>query len=408
LSQFQLGESSIEESVFINTRLSRTTCFAGEPVVAEFTLFSSLESSSEAERSPAFYGFSVLDLVDFNEPHHSTELIKGKVFNTSLLRKVLLFPVQSGELLIDPMFVHSQVYVTDPSTGKKTLLEKEIISRQLKLNVKPLPPGKPEGFSGAVGSFTLSADLQATSFPLNKQGRLIVTLKGKGNFIQVDQPSVQWPQGIESFEPVVKDRIIKSEEGLEGERIYEYSFTSDSSGQFILPAVNFSFFDPNDRSYRTTSTPALPFEVKPAGVVNRIRERAESSPWSLVMIVLGGLIFLGLVIFIFKARNKKPPHPKSEKAEEKIISLSFDPGFTPAHLMAMNGAEACSEIMKLLRQFELHPSTEINEWKRKEIASIREECQMMSYAGAFNRDELSSIINRSFMLFSGKDHSAYL
>jgi hypothetical protein len=408
LSRFQLEENSIEESVFINTRLSRTTCFAGEPVVAEFTLFSGIESSSEAERSPAFYGFSVLDLVDFNEPHHSTELVKGKLFNTLLLRKVLLFPVQSGELLIDPMFVHSQVYVTDPSTGKRTLVEKELISRQLKLNVKPLPPGKPEGFSGAVGSFTLSAELQETSFPLNKQGRLIVSLKGKGNFIQVDQPSVQWPPGIEYFEPIIKDRIIKSEEGLEGERIYEYSFTSDSSGQFILPPVNFSFFDPQEKRYIINSTAALLFEVKPAGVVNRLKERAESSPWSFVLLVLGGIILLTLALYIFKTRNKKLSNSKSEKAEEKIVSSSFDPGFTPAHLMAMNGAEACSEIMKLLRQFELHPGTELNEGKRKEIAAIREECQMMSYAGAFDLDELSRIINRSFLVFSGKDHSAYL
>jgi hypothetical protein len=65
----------------------------------------------------------------------------------------------------------------------------------------------------------------------------------------------------------------------------------------------------------------------------------------------------------------------------------------------MNSAEACSAIMKILRQFELHHGKEIKAEMKKEITSIREECQLMYYAGACDPGELKQVVERSFRLF---------
>jgi hypothetical protein len=401
MERYQQAEAtgrSLEGSIFIRTELSRTSCYAGEPVVAEFTLFSGVESSAEADRSPAFYGFSVLDLVDFHQPHNSSELINGKLFNTSLLRKVLLFPVQSGALLIDPMYVHSQVIIADPLTGARSAVEKELVSREQTVNVKPLPPGKPLGFSGAVGSFSLSAQLEKNSFTLNEQGRLIVVLKGNGNFIQLDQPLVQWPDGIENAEPRIKDIILKSDTGLEGERIYEFSFTADSSGQFVLPPVSFSFFDPKEKKYQVLKTDPLLFEVLPASVVNRLRAQAGRSPWFIALAIMG-LLFLLLPLYYFLLRKKTKRIPETVETERERLPEVFDPGYTDEQLLSMNSAEACSAIMKILRQFELHHGNEIKAEMKKEITSIREECQLMYYAGACDPGELKQVVERSFRLF---------
>ncbi|HEU0064160.1 MAG TPA: BatD family protein, partial [Flavisolibacter sp.] len=48
----------IKDNLFVKTEVNKTTVFEGEPVVATYTLYSRLQSSSQATKSPSLYGFS--------------------------------------------------------------------------------------------------------------------------------------------------------------------------------------------------------------------------------------------------------------------------------------------------------------------------------------------------------------
>ena len=69
---------------------------------------------------------------------------------------------------------------------------------------------KPDSFNGATGHFNIAATVEKNNLAKDEQGTLEITLSGKGNFIQVSAPAIQWPAGVEGFEPTIKDALDKT------------------------------------------------------------------------------------------------------------------------------------------------------------------------------------------------------
>src|SRR5690606_36928757 len=80
----------IRRNLFIRVSVDKRTCYVGEPVVAEFKLYSRLESRSEIVKNPGFYGFGVHDMVGITDRLSTTEMIEGKPYDVHVVRKVQL------------------------------------------------------------------------------------------------------------------------------------------------------------------------------------------------------------------------------------------------------------------------------------------------------------------------------
>ncbi|HWJ91857.1 MAG TPA: BatD family protein, partial [Flavisolibacter sp.] len=117
-------EKLIAENLFVRTIVDKTSCFIGEPVTATFKLYSRLQSTSEVINSPSLYGFTVMDILNTNEAHQSVETIGDKVFNTSVLRKLQLYPGQPGRLVIDPMQLQNEIDFDDSIDHHKKRIQK--------------------------------------------------------------------------------------------------------------------------------------------------------------------------------------------------------------------------------------------------------------------------------------------
>src|SRR5205823_3002020 len=155
-----------------------------------------------------------------------------------------LYPLQAGDLIIDPMYVHNEIEFEDSlMKGHKSKIERDLSTSPISILVKPLPGKRPDNYTGAVGSFSISARIKRDSIPLDQQGKLIVTISGKGNFIQFGQPGLQLKKTVSFFEPVITDEINNEVAPEQGRRNYEFGFIADSPGKYTLPPVAFSFFD---------------------------------------------------------------------------------------------------------------------------------------------------------------------
>ena len=119
---------------------------------------------------------------------------------------------------------------------------------------------RPETFSGAVGKF----DLTATATPARVAAGDPVTLKmlvsGAGNFDRVSAPAIEagndWKayQASASFTPA-------DSAGLSGEKMFTQALVPTKSGEMEIPALEFSYFDPDNREYVTRTTPPIVVEV---------------------------------------------------------------------------------------------------------------------------------------------------
>jgi hypothetical protein len=364
----------IEANLFIKAEVDKRICFLGEAITATFKLYSRLQSTSEVIKAPSLYGFSVMDMLDINEAHHAVETINGKVFNTSVLRKLQLYPSQTGNLVIDEMQLQNTIEFDDSSTGKKTTIEKLLASNPINIVVKPLPK-QPVGFTGAVGMFNIHANLEADKIAATTQGKLTLTIKGKGNFIQFAPPTIQWPKEFDVFDPVVTDEFNKNAAPAEGVQEYVFNFTTDRVGKYMIPPVTLTFFDIATRKYKQATTDSLMLEIV-ASNQSRAGNKEKNPTQSIgrfqpYFVVTTILLTLGAFLFW---KSKKQKNIQVEKVDapdyyKKLLQISSQ---------KLNDKQFCSEIQKLL--LEVKNNHDLSNEQKRELQSIYSDCELFIYS----------------------------
>ena len=343
------GCEKIRQNLFVKVMVDRKNCYVGEPVLATFKLYSRLESKSDIIKNPGFYGFTVYDMVNLADKEMVTEKVNGKDFDVHTIRKVQLYPLQTGIYTIDAMEVKNKVEFSKSAVNKKTeqeiveglfrnndtetpkegteVFETTISTEPVVINVKPVPEkNKPANFAGATGQFTITATLQNSNLSKNEQGFLEIAITGRGNFIQINAPAVQWPVGVEGFEPVVKDEIDKTKSPLTGRRIFRYPFVCASAGTYKIAPVNFSFYNTDSNNYAATATKDIQFSVSNedkkklfvAEHKTSIAERSEKADR-----VAGGivvlLVLLILLYWIFIRKEAVTTIPVSQEPAKPTV-----------------------------------------------------------------------------------------
>lgn len=336
-------KDKVAKNLFIKATIDKNSCYVGEPVLATFKLFTRLDSESKIVKRPSLNGFSVVDMEQPETGIFSKEMYNGKMYNCYLIRKVQLFPLQSGLLTIEPVEVENLVRMIrararskkETNTWLDAVMEKvkeseysngdvvqETIilkSDSLKVNVLDLPEkNKPESFDGAVGNFSMEASLLNKSIAANDYATLRVVIKGKGNLPMITAPTVHWPSGVDSFDAKLSEVIDKHNAPISGVKTFDIPFAVSKTGLFTIPQINFTYFDEQTKTYHTLSSDSLQLNVTAAvkrktPVFNDEPIVKEGLPrWVWVAGVGSGLLVLIAGIFFIQ-------HKREKKAEQKIM-----------------------------------------------------------------------------------------
>lgn len=325
----------IKENLFVKVQVDKKSCFAGEPVLATFKLYSCLESKSDIIKNPGFYGFSVYDMINLSDKEVEAEKVNGKIFDVHTIRKVLLFPLRAGTFTIDPMEVSNKVEFSRSAVAKKTeqeiaegifgkdkepektnavYFESAISTEPVTVNVKPLPVNsKPANFTGATGKFSITTTLLKTELAKNEEGIFEVTINGTGNFIQLTAPVVSWPDGIEGFEPGIKDNFIKKVSPLTGSRTFRFPFVGTKKGENKIPSVQFSYFEIDSNRYKSISTSPVLFTVSEEQKINPVVGKNKKSisvinknSSQIAAIIVIALVLIVLVYWVTRKKEIIP------------------------------------------------------------------------------------------------------
>ena len=198
----------------------------------------------------------------------------------------------------------------------------------MQLNVLPLPEkNKPINFTGSVGNFTLEAKLESNNFATDKMGKLTITIEGSGNMQLLTIPTIEWPVGVEVFDVKTTDNIINSTMPISGSKTFEIPYAVDKAGEYVIPKIGYSFFNPTTKSYVSLTTNEINFVVtKGKGRVikptnNTIQNTKNKNTFSPVKLV-GSILLILLVAFsyfFFFGRKKKKTEFKNNIIEKEII-----------------------------------------------------------------------------------------
>ncbi len=252
-----------EDAVFVRILTSKSSVYQGEHLVATIKLYTRLPVSGFGENElPSFDGFWTQDIEAPTQISMKRENINGTIYNTGIIRKVLLFPQRSGTIEIEPFKL--EVYVRQQSRNQGLFddffgpsfrnVSKRLSSRPVPVTVKPYPPGKPSSFTGGVGSFSLQSGIDKQELRANDPVTLTLTISGNGNLSLLEVPEIDFPPDFESYDPRVSTNLKNSASGQSGSKSYEYLLIPRFAGNYRIPPVEFTYFDPGAGKFRTTRT----------------------------------------------------------------------------------------------------------------------------------------------------------
>ncbi|MDO4695811.1 MAG: BatD family protein [Porphyromonas sp.] len=252
-----------DKDIFVVATATKTNVYEQEGILVTFKIYSLLDFRFEDVKFPDFDGFISQDVPTPSVLQLKAEQYKGKVYRSVEIKQVYLFPQRSGRLLIPAGSF--RVVISVPVQGQSdsadsffdsffsTIQEvrKTIKSNSINIEVKGLPMPKPEGFDGAVGQFSLSAEVPETVVKANESLKYKLTLKGSGNIKLASVPTPSYPEGFETYDPKEEDDINVTPDGVSGIKSKEFYAVPRFAGDFVVPKVDFVYFDTASRSYKT-------------------------------------------------------------------------------------------------------------------------------------------------------------
>lgn len=274
-AQGQAPSGFNKNDVFVKAFCSKTNPYVGEQVTVTYKLYSPYDGYVNGATLPKQANLWAYDLESSNQ-RPTTEVINGKRYSVSEIKKTALFPQKSGEITITPMELDMTVRVVTRASSGDPFFDSffggmtqandfnlDVKSNSIKLNVKPLPTeNAPEEFSGVVGNFTINALLSRDKVRANDATNLTITVSGSGNIQYIDALNLNFPPDFDVSEPIITDKINKNSNTVTGSRIFEYTLIPRSAGKFTLDPITFSYFDLQSRSYKTIETESFDIEVE--------------------------------------------------------------------------------------------------------------------------------------------------
>lgn len=249
------------DDIFIRAEVNKTTVYRGEQLFATYKLYSAYPvRGSDRQKLPDLNGF-YSSHIDFEQTHPGQEVLNGKRYHVFDLRKYILFPQKSGELVVDDIEFDLTVQVRSDEPiqtffgPRYRMIDKNITlkSKPVTIKVKPLPKPQPTSFSGAVGKFNFTADVSPQAAETNESVTLTYKISGAGNVNLIDHPTHALPVEFEVYDPKINVSKSQKSNKLSGTKSWEYLMIPRNPGEYQIETPAFSYFDPAKEKYITTT-----------------------------------------------------------------------------------------------------------------------------------------------------------
>jgi hypothetical protein len=262
--------------------VNKTNVFEQEAVVLTYKIYTLVDLRGfDNVKLPDFKGFQSQEVELPQTKQFTLERYKGRNYNSVIYRQFVLFPQQSGKLVINPARFDASIAKTNQSAdpfdaffnggSNVTEVKKTIVTPQITVNVSSLPANKPINFSGGVGGFTISSSINSKQVRTNDAVTVKVVISGVGNLKLIETPKIAFPKDFEVYDPKVTNKFTLTKAGLSGSKVIEYLAIPRYAGTYKIPSASLSYFDSNSRSYKTIKTQEFDLNVaKGAGNADQV------------------------------------------------------------------------------------------------------------------------------------------
>ncbi len=262
------SESQTGIKPFLLSKPSQTSVYQNEALTIDYKLYVENLRFRYDPLEPIKYEDVIAQDVELErEDRLDKEKVHGSIYNALTLTKQIIIPKTVGTLQLPT--IETAIYVPIPSQDVFFSTEERRIklkSKAQSLKVLPLPSeGRPIDFSGAVGQFQMKASFDTSQeLETNKAYNLKLHIEGLGNLKSASLPKINFPTSFETYPATSEQKLFydKAMALVRSTADIEYSFIPRAKGNFTIPALSFSFFNPKTKQYETLKTEAFELTVK--------------------------------------------------------------------------------------------------------------------------------------------------
>ena len=262
-----LNKEINKNQIYIKASTSKTKIYQGEQILVTYKLYTRVDLAETEITLPALNGFWTKDL-ETSSRYKQTN-INGIAYYVATIKKVVLTAQKSGELVIDPLKIKCQIRIQKQSNRRDpfssffnqySLKEKLISSNPINIEVQELPTPSKNDFNGAVGNMKINASIDKNNIKANEALTYKIQIEGTGNIELIDKINIDFPDDFEVYDPKINEKIFEGGR-KRSKKTFEYLLIPRYQGEYTIPPVNFSFFNPINSTYNTTRTQSFQLRI---------------------------------------------------------------------------------------------------------------------------------------------------
>ena len=264
------GSQISGSDLFIKVSANKKRVHEQEPILLTYKVYTLVGLTSLRGDMPDLKSFYTQEVDLPQQKSFSIETLNGRPYRTTTWSQYVMFPQMTGKLEIPSItfegIVVQQNRNIDPFeaffNGGSGYVEvkKKIQAPGIEIQVDPLPT-RPANFSGGVGKFNISAQLDKTEIKANDPVSMRVIVSGIGNLKLIKQPVVNFPKDFDKYEPKITDKTKLTSNGIEGSMIYDILVVPRHQGKYEIPPVEFTYFDTSANAYKTIKSESFTLDV---------------------------------------------------------------------------------------------------------------------------------------------------
>jgi hypothetical protein len=238
------------QDFFVEVEVDNPKPYLGQQVLYTFKFYQGIvdfivQPDFQLPNFTNFWTETILSQPTYNQT------ISGRDYLVTETR-VALFPANPGPATISPAKV-----IIPNFPYQDIALDTEPVT----IEVQSLPEDAPADFKGAVGQYEISARLSEIEGKVNEPLTLIVDIQGTGNIKALIEPVMPKLPNWRIFESQISDTIQAEDRAVYGVRRFERLVVPGQPGDFTIPPISFSYFDPQAGQYRTVKTDPIAITV---------------------------------------------------------------------------------------------------------------------------------------------------
>jgi hypothetical protein len=357
---------------YLRVDIPQGPIYVGQTVIARVVLLIRNDLSLAGAALPEPTTDTFIHTEFSNNPSRTRTRADGRLYQ-ALVWQVSLTPIVAGKSSfqftqdLNLQFNESDDRFPNVFSFSRTRTERvQVLSEDLDREIRPVPlDNAPESYAGAIGEFRLAGELSSTQLMEGEPVSFILTLEGSGNFDRITAPELGLPESWRVYPPEA-EFTPDDAFGLSGSKVFNYILIPRDTNTSEFPAIEFPVFDPENGSFSTLSTEAVPIVVEAAP------EALSPGP------------------FIAGVPGEAPEPVPSELRPLKPDSGTFTRPFAPSlAFLGVNGLCAFAFAGAFLLQRHRRKSREDDVYTRRNLGNRRIRSQLKALDSAIQSGEVA-------------------